>query len=144
MPFELNIAVKHDPAEQSRDREGLSQHVPCPVTVVEVTGELSPETSVELTQRLESVVSAAASSVILRFAGDLQLSQDDLRSIEILAGWVKRCRRDRCSLYVDVPQVQARDAFMRVDEMKSVMLPLGADASVPRRVVADQPSKGDG
>jgi len=138
MAFELNIAVKHDPADQPSNLEGAT-HGPCLVTIVEVMGELSPLSSADLTRRLEDIVSAAPSSVIIRFLGDVRVSLDEFGSLDTVAAWVKRRRRDGCNLYVEVAQAKARDAFMRVDDMRDVMLPVGADAAVPRRIVAGPP-----
>ena len=144
MAFELNIAVKRGPIDQPSALEGASHTIPCPVTVVEVNGELSPENSVDLTQRLTDIVSAAPSSVIIRFVGEIPVSPKDVGPIETVAVWVKHRRRDGCNLYVEVSESAAREAFLRIEEMKNVMLPFGADASVPRRIVGDPPRGGDG
>lgn len=136
MPFELNIAAKYDRAEQPGNGEGPSQAAPCRATVVEVTGELSPEAAVDLIRRLDDVVSQAPSSVVVRFSPDaVKANEDDAASIEILGAWVKRRRDDGCSLYVDVPHARLREAFMRCGDMEASMLPAGADPSVPRRIV---------
>jgi hypothetical protein len=74
--------------------------------------------------------------VIIRFLGDVRVSPDESGSLQTVAAWVKRRRRDGCNLYVEVAQANARDAFMRIDDMRDVMLPVGADAAVPRRLVA--------
>lgn len=144
MAFELNIAVKRGPVDQPSALGSGSRGTSRPVTVVEVTGELSPENSVDLTERLEDLVAAAPSSVIVRFLGDVPVAPNDVGPIETVAAWVKRRRRDGCDLYVEVPKSEARDAFLRVAEMQSVMLPFGADASVPRHIVGDPPSGGAG
>jgi hypothetical protein len=140
MAFELNIAVKRSPIEQP-GREGTSPGTPSAVTIVEVTGELSSENAVDLTQRLEDVVAGAPTSLIIRFVGDVRVSPDDEGPIGLVAAWLKRKRSDGYSLYVEVPDAQAREAFMRVEDMKAAMLPLGADPSVPRRNV-EEPSSG--
>ena len=137
MPFELNIAVKQDPADQVSDRKDKSEAAPCPITGVEVTGDFSRQDAVDLTRRLDGVVSKAPSSVIIRFVDDVRTLSPDPKGIEIVAAWVRQRRRDGCNVYVEADQPEVRDTLSAVEEMKNVMLPTGADASVPRRIVDD-------
>jgi hypothetical protein len=141
LPFELNIAVKRGPIEQ---REGAGQGASRFVTAVEISGDLSLTGAIDLTQRLDDVVTGAPSSVILRFVGDVHVSPDDLRPIDAVAAWLKRRRRDGYSVYVEVADAHVRDVFMRVEDIKGAMLPLGANPDVPRRTVDDPSSPTDG
>jgi hypothetical protein len=141
MAFELNIAVKRCPLEQ-RGGEAGQQAARRPVTIVEASGELSPASALDLTQRLDDVVDSAPSSVILRFVGDVPVPPDR-GFIEVVGAWLKRRRRDGASLYVEVRDAHAREVFERVEDMRAAMLPFGVDPDVPRRMVDDPSSAVD-
>jgi hypothetical protein len=143
LPFELNIAVKREPPEQRRGQDA-GHGAPCPVTLVEISGDLSVGSAVDLTQRLDDVVTGAPSNVILRFLGDLHLLPDNTEPIEVVAAWLKRRRRENYSVYVEVVDEHAREAFVRLEDMSSVMLPVGANPDVPRRNVDDTPPEPNG
>jgi hypothetical protein len=144
VPFELNIAVKRSPIEQS-GRESVAEGTPRPVTmVVEVSGALTVDGATDIIQRLDTVVTHAQSSVILRFVGDVHVSPDDVGPIEVVAAWLKYRRCDGCSLYVDVTDARAREVFERVDDIRAAMLPVGSDPAVPRRNVPETLADPDG
>jgi hypothetical protein len=143
VPFELNIAVKRGPIEQ-RGRDSAEQQPPPRATVVEVSGALTTADAADLTQQLDSVVTDASSSVVVRFVGDVHVSADDVEAIQLVATWLKCRRRDGYSLYVDVEDANAREVFERVADIRPAMLPFGADPGVPRRNVDDPASAEDG
>ncbi|HYZ15674.1 MAG TPA: hypothetical protein VE591_04705 [Candidatus Acidoferrum sp.] len=132
MPFELNVAVKQSPVEPP-----ATQSAPGRVTVVDVTGTLSAENATELTRRLEEVGAPKESCVLVRFVGDVLPADEDPASLEIIGSWMKRRRADGYSIYVDLAEARPREALMRIEELKQMVLPAGADPTVPRRVVGD-------
>lgn len=138
-PFELNISVKHPPVEFPEAPEGRSRDATDRVTVVEVTGTLSAENAAQLEQRLEDLDAPRGSCIVVRFVGDVLPSGDDPAPLEDLAAWMKRRRADGYNVYLDVAEARAREAFMRVDELKSLMVPTGADPAIPRRIIEEQP-----
>jgi hypothetical protein len=137
MAFDLEIAVKHALVDLP-DRQATEHNSACPVTIVDVTGEISAESATDLTLRLDDVVTKATSSVIIRFAGDVRIGAKDRGPIETIARWIMRRRRDGISIYLSISDAAVREVFAREGELESVMLPFGADDFVPRRFVADQ------
>jgi hypothetical protein len=133
-PFELNIAVKQPPVESP---EGRSRGATDRVTAVEVTGTLSAENAVQLEQHIDDIDAPRGSCVVVRFVGDVLAAGDDPAPLANLAAWMKRRRADGYNIYLDVAEARAREAFMRVDELKSLMLPTGADPAVPRRIIEE-------
>jgi hypothetical protein len=135
MPFELNIAVKRPPVGSPEGQETRSRGATERVTAVEVTGTLSAENAAQLTRQLDDLEVPRGSCVIVRFVGDVLPPGDDPEPLEELAAWMKRRRADGYNVYLDVAEARAREAFMRVDELKTLMLPAGADPTVPRRII---------